>query len=224
MHVPARAAAAAAADAAAAAAVAAAADAAAPRDKPSPTPDGAAAGGAAVCPSEADAAAFAEDCERRLMASSSSAASAASSSLAASAGAAGSSGERLAEVAPAASGERRAGTERWTVILHKPEPQSKLGIILTSPLPGGPPLVKELRAGLIAATSGSGLRAGVMLLAVGGEACNGHEHATQLLRAACGEVALDVRAPDAHEVAAMPPPATTRSAAARRCGRARCPR
>ena len=52
------------------------------------------------------------------------------------------------------------------------------------------PTIKELKSGCIAADTGL-ITAGSKLVAVNGELCLGHEHATQLLKSAIGDVVAE---------------------------------
>ena len=83
-----------------------------------------------------------------------------------------------------------------SVILYKSDAGAKLGLTLTSVGTGGddgcgplPPRVKALAPGLIASQA-AGLQVGQMLLSVNGVRVDGHEHATQLLKAASGRLVL----------------------------------
>mgnify|MGYP006148107933 CR=1 FL=1 len=72
---------------------------------------------------------------------------------------------------------------------------SRLGVVLTG-LPNEPPTIKELKAGSIAADAGL-LQCGMLLLSVNDEQCFSHVVATDLLKAASGDVVLRLALPPA---------------------------
>lgn len=82
-----------------------------------------------------------------------------------------------------------------TVMLHKRDVSSRLGVVLTG-LPNEPPTIKELKAGSIAADAGL-LQCGMLLLSVNDEQCFSHVVATDLLKAASGDVVLRLALPSA---------------------------
>ena len=98
-----------------------------------------------------------------------------------------------------------------TLMLHKQDANSKLGIVLTGG-PGQPPMIKELKPDCIGADAGM-LTPGMELLAINGEACLGHEIATRRLKAAQGDVVLKLRSPSIGEADVAAPPQLVSSGA-----------
>jgi len=75
-----------------------------------------------------------------------------------------------------------------TVKVHKPDKHARLGITLRGST-GSAPTILALAPGCIAANSGV-VSVGQLLYAVDGQAAEGHEQGTQLLKAASGDVRL----------------------------------
>jgi len=97
---------------------------------------------------------------------------------------------------PAAPSEMK----RYEMVrLYKPDKETKLGLTLTgsseaSSNGSGSPLVTGLTPGKVAAES-KRLRVGQRLVAVNGVRVDGHEHATNLLKSASGELVLKLLTP-----------------------------